>query len=147
MAYLGTIDAVNNTITASTPLFPTDNTLYIELVVLSVGNLDLIRLDNINIILNDRLISEVSYLDVISISGNGQIEVNVRVNDILTSGLLVKLFHKKSNTFIKAIRSDNDGVVVFDKLDMGENGTIQYYAIAETDLDYNSIIYDKLSPY
>lgn len=73
---------------------------------------------------------------------NGFIHGVTTVQGVATGYIRVELYYRKTGQQIDVAISDSNGQYRFDNLDPGS----LYTVVAKTELDYNAIVYDKLTP-
>ena len=85
-----------------------------------------------------------SNVENINHDSQGVITITVKVEGVVQEGVRVRLFHRPTNSHVKWGFSDANGLVTFENLD--RNATGEFYVVAFSEVDYNALIYDKLTP-
>lgn len=75
-------------------------------------------------------------------SGSAHLIVATKVQHVLTSGMWAALYWRETHELVEAKRSDNQGLARFDSL---VTDAESYYMVVLTDLEYKSLIFDKLT--
>lgn len=73
----------------------------------------------------------------------GQLSGSVKVGGTALADAIVTLYYRRNGNLIVRTRTDTAGDWTVANLD---KSVADYYAIAQTESDYNALVYDKLTP-
>lgn len=81
--------------------------------------------------------------DLINVDVTGTLSGTVKEAGVLQANAIVSVYYRPNGKLIARVRTDASGAWSVPNLD---KSVADYYAVAQTESNYNAIIYDKLTP-
>jgi len=82
-------------------------------------------------------------LQLLATDIGGTLSGTVKLDGVLQANAPVSVYYRKNGKLISRIKTDINGAWQLTGLDRSVS---DYYAVAQTDSAFNSIVYDKLTP-